>query len=261
MANAQAQAALEAQLLADLRDALQRIGFSQAAREAITDQAIHGYSSLEDFRVLRDDDVDEMVKTVRRPGGTIPNPAFVAGAAAAAGGAGGGGECNSGCFGDRLGGDGGGGGSGAGGGIAGTAGTGGGASFALFIINGISPIIEDNVIHLGIGGDGGNGGFGGKGGIGGQGGSGGICPGSCWCFGSAGDGGKGGDGGHGGGGGGACGGNAYGIYTYNVTGTLDYTLDNNISGGVAGQGGNGGLSLGNNGTNGINGIVMNVSTN
>jgi len=78
-----------------------------------------------------------------------------------------------------------------------------------------------------------------------------------WFAGTGINGGKGGNGGFGGGGGGGCGGNSYGIYWYNVSGTSNYTLDNNFSGGMAGSGGKGGESLGNKGISGSDGIMVN----
>lgn len=64
--------------LAALRTALQRIGFSDQASAAITDA--QGMDSLDEFRVLTDDEVEDLCKVVRRPGGTIDNPnAAVAG--------------------------------------------------------------------------------------------------------------------------------------------------------------------------------------
>jgi hypothetical protein len=174
------------------------------------------------------------------------------------GGAGGGGDCVSGCTGDRLGGHGGGG-SGGGGGFGGGKASGGGGSFGIFILNGNAPVIENNIIYLGNGGRGGQGGNGGVRGDGGEGGNGGLCVTTCFCNWYAGHGGHGGNGGFGGGGGGGCGGNAIGIYTNGVSGSLNYGTENDFSGGIPGPGGNGGASLGNDGTSGSAGTVVNVT--
>jgi len=180
------------------------------------------------------------------------------------GGAGGGAE-GSPPYDDRLGAHGGGGGSGGAGGEGGSGGGSGGGSFGIFIVNS-SPVngsvIIDNIIYAGRGGDGGDGGFGGAGGTGGSGGSGGNCPGSCFCYGSAGDGGHGGSGGHGGGGGGGSGGVSYGVYTWNVTGTLNYHNQNVLLGiPIGGAGGRGGKSIGDNGTAGAAGDEANYKYN
>jgi len=176
------------------------------------------------------------------------------------GGAGGGGECLSGCSGDdRLGGHGGGGGSGGCHGNGGEGGVAGGAAFAVFVLGGAAPAIQDNRVFLGIGGVGGDGGNGGVGGTGGHGGDGGKCPGSCWCYKSAGKGGEGGDGGHGGGGGGGCGGASFGIYSWNVTGVPFYCSPSNgnvFNVGSPVFGGSGGNSFGNSGDPGGNGTVQ-----
>ncbi len=175
------------------------------------------------------------------------------------GGAGGGGESSMTTENDRLGGHGGGGGSGGCGGVGGDGGGSGGGAFAVFILGGSSPTIENNTIFLGLGGEGGSGGNGGVGGSGGHGGDGGICPGSCWCYKSAGKGGEGGDGGHGAGGGGGCGGNSFGIFTSGLSDVPDYCGagdGNSLSSGSGGAEGNGGNSFGNSGQNGIAGGVI-----
>lgn len=174
------------------------------------------------------------------------------------GGAGGGGEeLTAGLY-DRLGAHGGGGGSG---GVAGTAGRGGnagGGSFGFFIVNSVSredgPTLAGNVIYAGRGGAGGDGGFGGAGGAGGKGGRGGGCSGNCLCYDAAGDGGDGGAGGHGGGGGGGAGGVSYGLFTWNVAGTLYYHYHNEFAGTpTGGAGGKGGKSMGEEGSDGVSG--------
>ncbi|MGM0576472.1 MAG: MopE-related protein [Myxococcota bacterium] len=170
------------------------------------------------------------------------------------GGAGGGGECGEGCSEDRLGAHGGGGGSGGCGGDGGQPGGNGGGSFGVFIVGGGAPLVADNSIFRGLGGDGGKGGEGGAGGGGGSGGAGGNCPGNCWCFADGGKGGEGGDGGHGGGGGGGCGGPSFGIFTAGAA-SAGYCDDqgNSVTGGAPGSAGSGGSSLGTPGTNGVQG--------
>ncbi len=186
------------------------------------------------------------------------------GQSGAAGGGGGGGGAGGGAEGingadDQLGGSGGGGGSGGCNGQGGNGGGAGGGSFAIFILNGDAPIIQNNDIILGNGGNAGSGGFGGFGGLGGSGGLGGVNVG-LYCTGNGGAGGNGGDGGHGGGGGGGAGGVSIGIYTYNVSGSPDYcglTDNNNFYGGQAGSGGSGGQSYGSPGSSGVTGTVAN----
>lgn len=186
------------------------------------------------------------------------------------GGAGGGVEhypdTESGCEfgGSDLGGSGGGGGAGGERGTGGEGGTAGGGAFAIFIANTVpsvdAPAIYNNIITPGRGGDGGNGGFGGQGGPGGIGGPGGLggTTDYDWAAGEGGTGGNGGSGGHGGGGGGGTGGGSYGIYTWNLTGTINYHALNTFDGiGTGGSGGRGGRSLGNDGTEGQQGVALN----
>lgn len=59
--------------LAAMRTALQRLGFSDDASRFITEQ--QGLDALTEFRILKDEEVESLCKVVRRPGGTIPNPA------------------------------------------------------------------------------------------------------------------------------------------------------------------------------------------
>jgi hypothetical protein len=67
-----------AAILAGMRNGLTGIGFSQAAaNEIITAQ---GYDTLSALAELTDDTVTDLISTIRKPGGTIPNPG--AGAAA-----------------------------------------------------------------------------------------------------------------------------------------------------------------------------------
>ncbi len=180
------------------------------------------------------------------------------------GGAGGGGDSDltwAGYY-DRLGGHGGGGGSGGCGGTGAQGGGAGGGSFAVFILGGTAPVIQNNTVFQGLGGGGGDGGTGGVAGTGGRGGNGGLCTDSCWCYASAGKGGEGGNGGHGGGGGGGCGGASFGIYTSGVGGSPNYCAGGNgntFSGGAGGAGGAGGLSLGQSGTAGAAGVLETCS--
>ena len=60
--------------LAALRNALDRLGFSDEARTYITDVDGQGYSELSEFTQLTDEEVENLCKVTRRPGGTIPNP-------------------------------------------------------------------------------------------------------------------------------------------------------------------------------------------
>ena len=106
----------------------------------------------------------------------------------------------------------------------------GGGAFGIFVLNTVAssnkPSITGNVICGGVGGKGGNGGWGGYG----------------YEMGA------------GGGGGGGAGGIAFGIYTWNVTGTLNYEIYNTFVGiPVGGSGGKGGNSYGNPGTDAVDG--------
>ena len=55
-----------------IRSALERIGFTQEARNYITNN--QGLDEIEEFRILTDEEVENLCKNIRRPGGTIPNP-------------------------------------------------------------------------------------------------------------------------------------------------------------------------------------------
>ena len=48
----------------------QRIGFSLTASQVIVDE--QGLDSLEEIKLLTDDEIENLCKVVRRPGGTIP---------------------------------------------------------------------------------------------------------------------------------------------------------------------------------------------
>ena len=55
-----------------LRTALTRLGFSNQAATYITD--VQQLDNLEEFRILTDSEVEDLCKTIRKPGGTIANP-------------------------------------------------------------------------------------------------------------------------------------------------------------------------------------------
>jgi len=55
-----------------MRTMLQRIGLSAAASQVIVDE--QGLDSLNEIRLLTDDEIESLCKVVRRPGGTIPGP-------------------------------------------------------------------------------------------------------------------------------------------------------------------------------------------
>jgi hypothetical protein len=154
---------------------------------------------------------------------------------------------------------GGGGGEGGAGGTGGWGGQGGGAVFGIFVFNendgASAPVIRNNLVFLGAGGNGGHGGAGGSGGSAGIGGPGGICV-VAYC-GPAGMGGDGGRGGHGGGGGGGAGGASIGIYSNVVAG---YGAANFVDASTAtpGLGGGGGVTLGSLGEAGEDGGVYEV---
>ncbi|KAI2505147.1 hypothetical protein MHU86_9335 [Fragilaria crotonensis] len=62
---------------AAVRTALVRIGFLDAAAQAITDE--QGIDSLEEIRLLSDDEISNLAKLIRRPGGVIPGQVNAAG--------------------------------------------------------------------------------------------------------------------------------------------------------------------------------------
>ena len=55
-----------------LRAALMRLGFSAKAAGFITDD--QGLDTLDELKVLTNDEIESLCKVVRRPGGTVPNP-------------------------------------------------------------------------------------------------------------------------------------------------------------------------------------------
>ena len=60
-----------------------RIGFTNGADDNIVD--VQGIDSVRELGYLNDEDVINLCKTIRRPGGHLPNPAFVAGVPVVAG--------------------------------------------------------------------------------------------------------------------------------------------------------------------------------
>ena len=62
-----------------LRAMYARIGFTNGADDNIVDA--QGIDSVRELGYLNDEDVINLCKTIRRPGGHLPNPAFVAGGA------------------------------------------------------------------------------------------------------------------------------------------------------------------------------------
>ena len=55
-----------------LRAALTRLGFSDKAAGFITDD--QGLNTLDELKVLTNDEIEILCKVVWRPGGTVPNP-------------------------------------------------------------------------------------------------------------------------------------------------------------------------------------------
>jgi hypothetical protein len=66
-----------------LRAALTRMGLTAAAAQNVTD--VQGMDPMEEFSLLTDQEAENFCKTIRRPGGTIPNPALPVGGASPAG--------------------------------------------------------------------------------------------------------------------------------------------------------------------------------
>jgi hypothetical protein len=60
---------------AGMRNGLTALGFSLAAAAAVVDD--QGYDSLEALAELTDDTIVDLISTIRKPGGTIPNPAGI----------------------------------------------------------------------------------------------------------------------------------------------------------------------------------------
>jgi hypothetical protein len=62
---------------APVRTALARIGFLEAVTQAFTDE--QGIDSLEEIRLLSDDEISNLAKLLRRPGGVVPGQVNAAG--------------------------------------------------------------------------------------------------------------------------------------------------------------------------------------
>ena len=63
-----------------MRAAMVRIGFSEQAAQALVED--QGLSTLEEIKLLSDDEIESLCKVIHRPGGMIPQPGGAAGAAA-----------------------------------------------------------------------------------------------------------------------------------------------------------------------------------
>ncbi len=59
-----------------MRGVMTRIGFSEAAAQALVEE--QGMDSLEEVKLLSDDEIQSLCKVIRRPGGTIPGAAGAA---------------------------------------------------------------------------------------------------------------------------------------------------------------------------------------
>ena len=55
-----------------LRAALTRLGFSAKASGFITDN--QGLDTLDELKVITNDEIESLCKVIWRPGGTVPNP-------------------------------------------------------------------------------------------------------------------------------------------------------------------------------------------
>jgi hypothetical protein len=56
-----------------MRGVMTRIGFSEAAAQALVED--QDMNELKEIKLLSDDEVESLCKVIRRPGGTVPNPA------------------------------------------------------------------------------------------------------------------------------------------------------------------------------------------
>ena len=56
-----------------MRAAIVRIGFSDQAAKALLEE--QGIATLVEIRLLSDDEIESLCKVIRRPGGTIAQPA------------------------------------------------------------------------------------------------------------------------------------------------------------------------------------------
>ena len=65
-----------------MRAAMVRIvSFSEQAAQALVEE--QGIATIEEIRLLSDDEIESLCKVIRRPGGTIPQPVAGEGAVAA----------------------------------------------------------------------------------------------------------------------------------------------------------------------------------
>ena len=64
--------------IAAMRAMFERLGFTQ--RGAVVLTTTQGFDSLQELGYLKDGDVTDLCKALRRPGGTIPDPNAAAGA-------------------------------------------------------------------------------------------------------------------------------------------------------------------------------------
>ncbi len=55
-----------------MRAAMVRIGFTEMAAQALVDE--QGMDTLEEIKLLTDDEIESLCKVIRRPGGMIPAP-------------------------------------------------------------------------------------------------------------------------------------------------------------------------------------------
>ncbi|KAI2493979.1 hypothetical protein MHU86_20553 [Fragilaria crotonensis] len=55
-----------------MRAVMTRIGFTEAAAQALVEE--QGLDTLEEIRLLSDDEIESLIKVIRRPGGLIPAP-------------------------------------------------------------------------------------------------------------------------------------------------------------------------------------------
>ena len=55
-----------------MRTMLTRIGLSIAASQVIVEE--QGMDTLDEIKLLTDDEIESLCKVVRRPGGTVPGP-------------------------------------------------------------------------------------------------------------------------------------------------------------------------------------------
>ena len=74
---AQAAVAAALNVANALRAMYGRLGFVNGADDNLVD--VQGIDSTRELSYLNDDDVANLCRTIRRPGGHVPNPAFVAG--------------------------------------------------------------------------------------------------------------------------------------------------------------------------------------